>query len=347
MINPDELFMRRALQLAELGRGQVAPNPMVGCVVVHDGRIIGEGWHRRFGEAHAEVNALDAVADSSVLPAATVYVTLEPCSHFGKTPPCADRLVREGVKRVVVCNLDTNPLVAGRGIRKLTEAGIEVQTGVLEAEGRVLNRRFFTFIEQHRPYLILKWAETADGFVAAEANRPVAISNSLTNRLVHRWRSEESSIMVGTQTALSDNPRLNVRHWQGQAPLRVVIDRHLQIPTKAHLLDGSQATLVYNQLRDDSKPNLEYVRLRSEGNWIPDILTDLYQRKVQSVLVEGGPTLLNSLIEANCWDEARRIRSPKAIGEGVLAPRWQRGAQRVDTHTGDEIDFFYRLITTF
>jgi diaminohydroxyphosphoribosylaminopyrimidine deaminase/5-amino-6-(5-phosphoribosylamino)uracil reductase len=347
MINPDELFMQRALQLAELGRGSVAPNPLVGCVVVHEGRIIGEGWHQRYGEAHAEVNALRSVADSSVLPQATVYVTLEPCSHFGKTPPCADRLVQEGVRRVVVCNLDTNPLVRGRGIHKLRAAGIEVQTGVLEADGRRLNRRFFTFMEQKRPYVVLKWAETTDGFVAAEGRRPVAISTALTNRLVHRWRSEEQSIMVGTQTARSDNPRLNVRHWQGNAPLRIVIDRLLQLTTSLHLLDGSQPTIVYNSLKNSTMPNIEYVCLQPEADWIPQILADLYERKVQSVLVEGGPTLLGAFLRTRYWDELRRIRSPKALGSGLKTPTFQGVPQATYTWSGDVIDIFCTPVPTF
>ncbi|MGA0557557.1 bifunctional diaminohydroxyphosphoribosylaminopyrimidine deaminase/5-amino-6-(5-phosphoribosylamino)uracil reductase RibD [Larkinella sp. VNQ87] len=237
--------MSRALQLACLGRGHVSPNPLVGCVIVYQNRIIGEGWHRQYGGPHAEVNAIRSVADEALLPESTVYVTLEPCSHFGKTPPCADLLIEKRVKKVVVCNDDPNPLVAGRGLAKLRAAGIEVETGLLTEEGRELNRRFFTFIEQQRPYLILKWAETADGFLAPTDFQPIPISSALSRQRVHQWRTEEDAFLIGTNTARYDNPQLNVRSWVGRNPVRIVIDKALQLPPSLHLFDGSQPTLVY------------------------------------------------------------------------------------------------------
>ncbi|HEY1053815.1 MAG TPA: bifunctional diaminohydroxyphosphoribosylaminopyrimidine deaminase/5-amino-6-(5-phosphoribosylamino)uracil reductase RibD, partial [Emticicia sp.] len=226
----EEKYMLRALQLAEIGRGQVSPNPMVGCVIVHNHEIIGEGWHQKYGSWHAEVNAVNSVQDPSKLTQSTVYVTLEPCSHFGKTPPCADLLVKHQVKKVIICNDDPNPLVAGKGIAKLRAAGIEVEQGLLAEKGRALNARFFTYVEKQRPYIILKWAETADGFIAGENYDPVKISNALSHKLAHKWRSEEDAIMVGTNTARYDNPKLNAREWQGtKNPVRIVLDKRLQL----------------------------------------------------------------------------------------------------------------------
>ena len=223
----DAAFMHRALQLARLGAGRVAPNPLVGCVLVRNGAIIGEGWHQRYGQGHAEVNAVAGVPDKTLLKGCTAYVTLEPCSHVGKTPPCADLLVKTGVGRVVVSHTDPNPLVAGRGLQKLQQAGIATETGCLAPQARWLNRRFLTFIEKKRPYVILKWAQTADGFLTDPQGRPLAISGPLSQRLLHRWRAEEDAFLIGSRTALADNPRLNVRHGPGRSPLRVVLGGQL------------------------------------------------------------------------------------------------------------------------
>lgn len=315
-----ELFMQRALQLALLGQGHVAPNPMVGCVIVHNGRIIGEGWHRQYGQAHAEVNALNSVIERHLLPESTVYVTLEPCSHFGKTPPCADRLVQEGVKEVIVCNDDPNPLVAGRGLNKLRQAGIQVQTGILAQKGRELNRRFFTWIEQQRPYVILKWAQTADGFLAGPDYQPVPISGPLAQRLVHRWRSEEDAIWIGTHTARTDNPRLNVRAWTGRNPLRIIPDRTLSLPPDLHVFDGSQPTLVFTEKEREPAPNLTYATL---SDWsLTAMLADLKTRNIQSILVEGGTRLLESFLAEGCWDEIRLFRSSAFLKKGIPAPHF-------------------------
>ena len=317
----DQLMMRRALDLARLGTGSARPNPLVGCVITHENRIIGEGWHRQYGGPHAEVNAVAAVTEPHLLPQSRAYVTLEPCSHFGKTPPCADLLIARGIPEVVVCNLDPNSLVAGRGIAKLEAAGIQVTTGVLAAEGRWLNRRFFTFQERQRPYVVLKWAETADGFLAGRFHQPVQISGELAGLAVHQWRAEEQAILVGTRTALHDNPRLSVRHWPGQDPLRLVIDKNLSLPPTHHLLDGQQSTLVYTYRHRPTRGNLGYVTLSEAADLFPQIMQNLHQRNVQSVLVEGGPTVLNSLLQDGLWDEIRVLRSPTRLGAGVAAPR--------------------------
>ena len=305
--------MSRALELATLGRGFVAPNPMVGCVIVHgDGvnaRVIGEGWHQRYGEAHAERNAILSVkpADNHRLSDSTAYVTLEPCSHTGKQPPCADLLIEKQVGRVVVCNHDPNPLVAGRGLQKLRDAGVVVEIGMLEAEGRWLNRRFFTFMEARRPYVILKWAETADGFIGGTGKQPVAVSGPVAQRLNHRWRTEEDAILVGTTTALTDNPRLNARLWPGRNPTRLVLDRHQRLPASLHLFDGSQPTIRFTN--DLLRPFT-----------LPQLLTDLHQRGIQSVIVEGGAATIQSFIDAALWDEARIFRSPNRLGNGTKSP---------------------------
>jgi diaminohydroxyphosphoribosylaminopyrimidine deaminase/5-amino-6-(5-phosphoribosylamino)uracil reductase len=315
----DELFMQRAFELSLLGRGYVSPNPLVGCVVVHDNKIIGEGWHRRYGEAHAEVNAIASVQDKSLLSQSTVYVTLEPCSHFGKTPPCADLLVSNNVKRVVVANLDSNPLVAGQGIKKLRDAGIEVITGVLDKQGREINKRFFTFIEKKRPYIILKWAETSDGFIARENHDSKWISDEHSRQLNHKWRTEEDAILVGAKTAQFDNPQLNVRDWTGRDPVRVVIDRFLKLSDKLHLFDRKQKTIVYNVLRHEEHENLLFVRIE-ERDFLNELIKDLYKQKIQSIIVEGGAYTTQSFIEADLWDEARIFQSTKTFGKGISAP---------------------------
>ncbi|WP_421827017.1 bifunctional diaminohydroxyphosphoribosylaminopyrimidine deaminase/5-amino-6-(5-phosphoribosylamino)uracil reductase RibD [Larkinella sp.] len=364
--------MSRALELAKLGRGRVSPNPMVGCVIVHNQRIIGEGWHRQYGGPHAEVNAVRSVSDESLLPESTVYVTLEPCSHFGKTPPCADLLIAKGVKKVIVCNDDPNPLVAGKGLAKLQAAGIEVETGLLAEQGRELNRRFFTFIEQQRPYLILKWAETADGFMAPADFRPIPISSPLSRQLVHKWRTEEDAIMVGTNTARHDNPQLNVRLWSGRNPVRIVIDKQLQLPTSLHLFDGSQPTLVYTVVAkknasefpadapkspkgDFKHPDAgasksplgdlgaltKYIQLNPETPFLPQLVADLYRQKIQSVIVEGGAALLESFLNLGLWDEVRVFKSLKVMGEGLAVPV-VRGRLVATGRIGDDSLMTYR-----
>ena len=315
----DEVFMRRALELAELGRGSVSPNPLVGCAVVHDSKIIGEGWHKKFGQPHAEVNAINSVKDKSLLKESAVYVNLEPCSHTGKTPPCADMLISFQVKKVVIANLDSNPLVSGEGVRKLRVAGIEVISGILDKAGHELNKRFFTFMEKKRPYIILKWAETADGFLARENYDSKWISNEHSRQLTHKWRSEEDAILVGAKTAAHDNPQLNVRDWTGRDPVRIVLDRFLKLSDKLHVFDRKQKTILYNVLKHEEHPNLILARV-SEENFLDNLVTDLFKRNIQSLLVEGGATTLNLFIERGLWDEARIFQSPRLFEKGILAP---------------------------
>lgn len=315
----DNLYMQRAIELAKLGKGNVSPNPLVGCVIVCDDKIIGEGWHQLYGGAHAEVNAIHSVQDKNLLKQSTIYVNLEPCSHTGKTPPCADLLIQSAVKKVVIANEDSNPLVAGKGIKKLQEAGIEVITGVLEKQGRELNQRFFTFIESERPYIILKWAQTADGFIARENYESRWISNEFSRQLVHRWRSEEDAVLIGTKTAAHDNPHLSVRDWSGRNPVRIVIDRFLRLPKTLHLFDKSQKTIIYNLLKHEEHENLIYIRL-DEADFLDRLIKDLFKRKIQSIIIEGGALTLNLFIQSGMWDEARVFSSTRSFGSGIEAP---------------------------
>lgn len=315
----DHLYMRRALELAEWGRGSVSPNPMVGCVIVYQDRIIGEGHHHQYGGPHAEVNAINSVQNPDFLKAATVYVTLEPCAHWGKTPPCANLLVEKQVKKVVIAAIDTNPLVGGKGIEILKNAGIEVETGVLEKEARWQNRRFFTQIEKHRPYVILKWAQSQDGFVARENFSSKWISGSQSRQLVHKWRAEEDAILVGKNTALHDNPSLNVRDWAGKNPMRIVLDAKLELSQNLTLFDQTIPTVCYNSKKSEIQENLNFVNLGDQFG-IHDILKDLHSRKIQSLIVEGGTKVLSQFIENSLWDEARVFTGKVKFGTGISAP---------------------------
>ena len=321
-MTPDELLMHRAFELAKLGQGSVSPNPLVGCVIVKDGVVIAEGWHKQYGEPHAEVNAIANVKDKNLLPGSTVYVNLEPCSHTGKTPPCADLLIKHRVKKVIISNVDSNPLVGGAGIKKLTEAGIEVITGVLEREGRHLNKRFFIFHEAQRPYIILKWAQTADGFIARSNYESRWISNEYSRQLVHKWRSEEDAVLVGTKTAAHDNPMLSVRDWSGRNPVRIVIDRFLRLSDKLNLFDGTGRTICYNLLKHEEHANLKLIRL-DEKDFLISLLDHLMKEKIQSVIVEGGALTLSLFIEAGLWDEARVFTSTRLFHEGISAPSFK------------------------
>jgi diaminohydroxyphosphoribosylaminopyrimidine deaminase / 5-amino-6-(5-phosphoribosylamino)uracil reductase len=318
-MDQDEKFMLRAIELAEMGRGKVSPNPMVGCVLVHDGQIIGEGFHEFYGGPHAEPNAIASVSQKELIPESTAYVSLEPCAHWGKTPPCANLLVKEGVKKVVIGALDSNPLVGGKGINILKTGGIEVVSGILASKVRAQNIRFFTYMEKQRPYIILKWAQTRDNFIAKNNYDSKWISNVYSRQLVHKWRSQEDAIMVGTQTAKYDNPRLNVRDWNGKNPLRIVIDRTLSLDSDLNLFDQSQATICYNQIKSEVLNNLEWVKLQM-GFEIEHILEDLFAKKIQSIIVEGGAQLLNKFIQLELWDEARVIVGMNEFGTGISAP---------------------------
>ncbi len=335
----DELYMQRAIELAQLGRGQVRPNPLVGCVIVYDHKIIGEGWHKQFGQAHAEVNAIEQVVDKTLLKNSTLYVNLEPCSHFGKTPPCADLLIEHKIPKVIIANTDPNPLVNGAGIMKLRGNGIEVQTGVLEKEGRELNKRFFASLEKGRPYIILKWAQTADGFIAKKNYDSKWISNVLSRQMVHKWRSEEDAVLIGTRTAQHDNPELNVRDWTGLNPQRIVLDRFLRLSEKLKLFDGTLPTLCYNVMKHEEHKNLTLVRV-SEENFIESVIHDLSKRKIQSVIVEGGTQTINMFLEKGIWDEARVFTSSKVFGEGIAAPLIRPMAYNRETVGSDELTIY-------
>lgn len=317
--------MMRALELARLGMGQVAPNPMVGCVIVHDGLIIGEGYHRKYGEAHAEVNAVRAVKNRDLLRESTMYVTLEPCSHFGKTPPCTDLIVEMQIPRVVVGSLDPNEKVSGKGMERLRAAGIELSTGMLEDECIRMNRRFMTFHKEHRPYIILKWAQTEDGYIDKERNKeefgqPTWITNDLSRMAVHKMRTDEAAIMVGTKTALKDNPSLTVREWSGGHPLRIVLDRAGKLASGCALMDQSAETIVFSEIARESKPNLEFIPLKFGPGMLGEINDFLFRRGIQSLLIEGGKSLLESYMQENLWDEARVYIGNKRFGSGVKAP---------------------------
>jgi diaminohydroxyphosphoribosylaminopyrimidine deaminase/5-amino-6-(5-phosphoribosylamino)uracil reductase len=335
--------MQRALQLAALGREWVSPNPMVGCVIVHNDLIIGEGFHQKYGDAHAEVNAFNTVINKDLLSESTVYVTLEPCSHFGKTPPCADLLIKHKVKKVVICNTDPFPQVSGTGIKKLQAAGIEVITGVLDKAGEELNKRFFKAHQTGLPYVVIKWAETSDGFVAQKDGNSLAISNATTNITVHRWRAEEAGILVGTNTVLTDNPQLNARNWpEANNPLRIVIDKNLRIKGDFNIFDRKQKTLIYNLHKNKIDENLEFIQLNSDANFLKNMLSDLKRRGINSVLVEGGPQLIQSFFEEQYYDEIRVIKSDMVLKEGINAPKVPSGIPLVKKYSilNDQIFIF-------
>ena len=317
------IFMQRCLDLALLGMGDVAPNPMVGCVIVHNGKIIGEGYHEKYGQPHAEVNAIRSVKKQELLSESTLYVSLEPCAHFGKTPPCSDLIIEKRIPKVVIGTIDPFAEVAGKGIERMKNAGIDVEVGVLEKESRNLNRRFFTFHEQKRPYIILKWAQTLDGFIdtdRTEKKHPTWITNALSKRLVHKQRSEESAILIGTNTAEFDNPALTVREWTGNQPVRMVIDRIGRLDPGLHIFDGKAPTWVFTALERPDFENLKFIMLDFDRNILPQMMAELYRREILSVIVEGGSELLNSFLELNFWDEAFVYTGNQFFGKGVAAP---------------------------
>ncbi len=338
--------MQRCLQLAILGAGNTAPNPIVGAVLVHAGKIIGEGCHQQYGGPHAEVNCINSVADADkdLIEKSTLYVSLEPCSHFGKTPPCTDLVIANKIPEVVIGCRDSFAAVDGKGIERLMAAGIQVNVGILEKECRELNKRFFTFHEKHRPYIILKWAQSSDGRIAARGADRIFISNEITNRLVHQWRTEEAAILVGTNTVLLDDPALTARLWPGKDPVRLVIDKELKLPVHLKLFDGSVKTIVFNYIKQSATENLVYHRLNKEEGIPVQILSALYNMQLQSVMVEGGSKLLQSLIDEGFWDEARVItNSAMVIGEGLDAPvlknEMELSEQKIEN---DVISYFTR-----
>lgn len=331
--------MRRAIDLALLGKGRTSPNPMVGCVIEHKGKIIGEGWHKKAGDAHAEVNAFKSVIDESVLPESNVYVTLEPCSHHGKTPPCSDLIVSKNVSKVFVGCVDSNPIVANNGISKILKSGIQVLTKILERECQNINVRFNTFHESARPFVTLKWAQSADFYIdprkSQKSKGQVAVSNSESKVLTHKFRNDEDAILIGSATAFIDNPSLNNRNWAGKSPLRIVIDRDLKLSSSLKVFDGSTPTLVLTSRNKENTKNTTYLKL-DFNNLIVDLLKYLNSIHIQSLIVEGGAITLQSFIDANLWDEARVFTSKKKFSLGTLAPslKW---SYRQDTPLGDNI----------
>lgn len=346
-MSTQEKYMKRCLELAVKGLGHVAPNPMVGCVIVYEDEIIGEGYHEQYGQAHAEVNAINSVKNKDLLKKSTLYVNLEPCSHFGKTPPCADLITEHKIPYVVIGSMDTNSLVSGRGIEKLAKARIEVKVGILEEACKKLNKRFFTFHEKKRPYIILKWAQTADGFIDVKrkeesTSKPIQISNSDSKKLLHLWRSQEQAIVIGTNTALLDNPQLTVREVDGKNPLRITVDKWLRIPRDFHLFDQSTPTIIFTSVEEPSKSNLEYIKIDFEKPVIPEILDELYKRNIHSLMVEGGELFLNSFIDEGLWDAARVFISKKELGKGVSAPILKQNPVVRENISGDKLLFYLK-----
>jgi diaminohydroxyphosphoribosylaminopyrimidine deaminase/5-amino-6-(5-phosphoribosylamino)uracil reductase len=337
-------YIKRCIKLAKNGLGATYPNPLVGSVIVHRDSIIGEGWHQKAGGPHAEVNAVNSVKDKSLLKKSTIYVSLEPCSHFGKTPPCSDLIIAKGIKKVVIGTVDPFAEVAGRGIKKLMEAGCEVQVGVLEQECQDLNKRFFTFHQKKRPYIILKWAQTADGFIAPkiqEKREPVWITNQYSKQLVHKWRSEEQAILVGTNTAIADNPKLNTRLWKGENPVRVVIDKDLKIPQESALFDGSIKTIVLTEnVKSSGSNNLVFEKVNFQQNLPLQICEILYRHNLQSVIIEGGAKTLQTFIDNNLWDEARVFTGISEFHKGVKAPEFSGKMFSETTLERDTLKFY-------
>lgn len=319
---PEKKYLQRCFQLAVNGLGHVAPNPMVGAVIVYEGAIIGEGFHKKFGEAHAEVNAIRNAIENgfeNLLSESTIYVNLEPCSHYGKTPPCSDLIIHYHFKKVVISNMDPFPEVAGNGIRKIREAGIDVVTSILEEEGREINKRFFTFYQKHRPYIILKFAQSKDGFIARENPTPEnrMISNELSNKLVHQWRSEESAILIGTSTAKIDNPSLTVRNFTGKNPIRMVIDKNCKLPLSNSVFDQEAPTLIFNDQKNEIADNLEFIKIDFSKEILNQINNIAFEKKILSILVEGGSHIHQQYIEHQLWDEFRTITAPIEFGNGT------------------------------
>lgn len=346
-----EGYMQRCLELAQKGSGYVAPNPMVGSVLVFEDRIIGEGWHRQYGQTHAEVNCLNAVAekDRPLIPRSRMFVSLEPCTHFGHTPPCVDRIISEKIPAVVIGCMDSFKAVAGNGIQKLTAAGIAVETGILEKECRRLNRRFFTCQEQGRPYIILKWAESADGYIAPSNGARTQLSGPAAQKLVHKMHSEEDVILIGYQTALLDNPLLNNRYYGegGKQPIRTVLDFENTLPADLNIFRGAQQTLIFNFHKSEQQGNNRWIKISREKPVPQQVLEHL--PGINSLIVEGGSKTLDLFIKHHLWDEALVFKTPVVLGNGIAAPRLKSsrpadqfplGEDSVSLYVHEQNDFY-------
>jgi diaminohydroxyphosphoribosylaminopyrimidine deaminase / 5-amino-6-(5-phosphoribosylamino)uracil reductase len=318
--------MHRCIQLAKNGLGTTYPNPLVGCVIVHDDKIISEGWHHKAGQAHAEVNAIEGVCDDPLLKEATLYVSLEPCSHFGKTPPCTNMIIDKGIKKVVIGSIDPNPKVSGQGVQRLKDAGCNVTMGVSQKECDELNKRFFTFQLKKRPYIFLKWAQTEDGFIAPmERNQqgPVWITSPLSKQMVHKKRAEEQAILVGTNTVIADDPSLTTRYWKGNSPTRIVLDRNLRILKDSAVYDGKVKTIFITEKKSDNKPNLFFETIDFSENVAQQICDIVHKHDIQSLIVEGGAQMLQTFIESSYWDEAFVFIGNTTFEAGVKAPKFK------------------------
>jgi diaminohydroxyphosphoribosylaminopyrimidine deaminase/5-amino-6-(5-phosphoribosylamino)uracil reductase len=336
----EEQYMQRALDLAIKGMGGVSPNPMVGCVIVHEGQIIGEGWHKYFGEAHAEVNAIASISNKNLISDSTVYITLEPCSFHGKTPACTDLLIKYKPRAVVIASKDPNPMVSGNGIKILEQAGFEVRSGVLEKEAIAINKRFFVNMNLKRPYIVLKWAQTNDGFIARKNYDSKWISNEHSRQLVHKWRTEEDAILVGRKTVKYDNPELTARSWKGRNPIRIVIDPELKLDDGFKLFIDDGPVYIFNLIKNQNDGNRILLKVSKE-NMLNDILSLLYTKDIGSVLVEGGAHVLNSFINEGLWDEARIFTSNNNFDEGIDAPVIEFDQAEEQNIVGDRLSIIY------
>lgn len=346
-MNIHEKYIYRCIQLAQNALGNTYPNPVVGSVVVYKNQIIGEGWHQKAGTPHAEVNAIRSVKDQSLLQKSTIYVSLEPCSHYGKTPPCSDLIISRGIKKVVIACVDPFSEVAGRGIKKLMDSGCKVTVGILEKQSEHLNRRFFTFHKKNRPYIILKWAQSLDGFIAPVTKKnqdkraPVWISNKYSRQLVHKWRSQEQAILVGTNTAVADNPRLDTRHWAGSHPVRVLLDQHLRVPKNSFLLDGSVKTIIIcSSLPPQKRNNVIYETANFEEELASQICEILFRHGLQSVIIEGGSRSLQTFVDSGLWDEARVFTGAVNLKAGLAAPQLSGNLKYRQQIAGDQLKVY-------
>lgn len=336
----DEFYIRRCIELAGKALGKTYPNPLVGSVIVHQDKIIGEGYHHKAGENHAEINAIDSVQDKSLIPESTIYVSLEPCAHYGKTPPCALKIKELGFRKVVIGAMDSHDKVNGKGKKIIQDAGIEVVSGILEQECLDLNKRFFTYHEKKRPYIFLKWAQSGDGFIDQDF-KPYSISNSLVNQFVHQLRADEHSILVGTQTALNDNPGLTVRNVEGENPVRVLIDLGLKVPETFTIYNGEAKTIVINTVREEEKGNIKFIKIGKE-NFLNELMNALYREQIQSIIIEGGRFTLQQFIDAGLWDEAIVIKNKNLkLANGTKAPSLaEQKPVKIEEFRDNTIEFY-------
>ena len=346
-IQPHQIFMQRALELAKHGQLYVSPNPMVGCVIVHQGKIIGEGYHTQYGMPHAEVYAINSVKNKELLKESTLYVTLEPCSHFGKTPPCVDLIIGHKIPYVVIATLDPNPKVQGNGIARLKQVGCKVEVGILENEAIELNKRFFCFHQKKRPYIILKWAQTLDGFLDSnlrncDNRKNYWITNKYLQYKVHQWRSEEDAIFVGANTIIHDNPQLNVRYFTGKNPVRITFLTK-NIGNQFHIFDNSQVSIIFNLDKEEAKENTYFYKLTDKNNIWQEVISKLYELKIQSLFVEGGQHTLQQLINLNLWDETRILIGNTCFGSGLEAPHFPFIREKIENVGTDKIMWYKNI----